>query len=735
MPDVLERGNGAAAGRPPAFRPEFAAEPRAEPVVQASTVAGWGHCSADAVLGALRLVGLALGAEVCCLCWRSDGPEDVAAFDVGVTVSSPDERRGWLELVRGLGPDATHAAAAGHVLVVPVPGPASAAEGALVVRPSANTASTSVPSATQLAVAAADHIGTLLASSEAHTQRSTAYEALVEIGTQIQAQEARAETIFELIVGRARELLRTDVAWLAMVDESRERLRMKVAAGTTTPDFMRMEVRVGTGIGGVALKQRRPVAVCDSSVYRNGMPRSVHRALDDEGVTSILCAPMLKDGGMLGALYVGTRSMRVFSEEEAVLLSALAAQAAVTIENARLYQQLSEKNEALERAFAVHRMLTDASLAGVGLDRLALQLAQLADRDLVVQLSDGSPRCARFPRHPAATAPIPVAPDELDHETAGESIPITAGETELGTLAPLGEAELTPLQRKALEHGATVIALELVKERAALEVEWRLQGELLEELLRIGDAPGPDLLARAERFGVDLESPHRLAVMQPLPGIASAAVLEFVRRSLRMRGAAESLVAQRGELIIAAFGEDQRDDVRATIEGLQQRAQRAGLAFACGLSAARTDYCVALREARGALALAAREARPGRVVTFDDLGALRFMIDAPDATEMPKMVSDVLGPLAEHDARRSSELLLTLRMYLETGGHHPKTAERCHIHVSTLKYRLGRISAILARQLTDPRDRFELGLAFEVLDVLEVIGAVPFSASVRSRPS
>jgi DNA-binding PucR family transcriptional regulator len=55
--------------------------------------------------------------------------------------------------------------------------------------------------------------------------------------------------------------------------------------------------------------------------------------------------------------------------------------------------------------------------------------------------------------------------------------------------------------------------------------------------------------------------------------------------------------------------------------------------------------------------------------------------------------------------------------------------------VSTLKYRLAQIAKILGRRLTDPRDRFELSLGYEVLDVLEVIGAVPFTESVRSRPS
>jgi DNA-binding PucR family transcriptional regulator len=690
-----------------------AVPPRVDPAPQILTIAGWEGCSTAIVVGALRLAALAASAEVCCLVWPEEDGR-IRLLDAGAAAPAEADRAAWLGLARSAEGEWTDAP--GDVVVVPVRGPDREVRGALALGPPEHA----------VAVAAGRHVAQLLASSGVHTERATAYEALFEIGTQIQAEEAKADAIFALIVERTRELLQTDVAWLAMVDPSRERLRMKVAEGTTTPDFMRMEVRVGTGIGGIALKERRPVAVHDSSVYGSGMPRAVHRALDDEGVISILCAPMLRDDGMLGALYVGTRTPRDFSEEEASLLSALAAQAAVTIENARLYQELSEKNETLERSFAIHRFLTDASLAGVGLHRIALELARLLQRDVVLRLDAGAGSCSRYPRHPAADAPVPMNRAEIGDVAEDARIEITAGDTALGTLVALGQEPMSPLQRKAFEHGATVIALELVKEQAALEVEWRLQGELLEELLRSPGAPSPDLVARAERFGVALGRPHRVAVMQPYGDVVPAGLLDYVRRTLRNRGGPETLVAQRGDRVLVALGESADRGGRELVADLQERCRRAGVPFACGLSEARTDLGTALREAEGALALALGSTRGDALVTYDDLGPLRFLIDAPDTSEMSAMVSDLLGPLAEHDARRSSELVLTLRAYLETGGHHPTTSERCHIHVSTLKYRLSRIAAILERSLTDPTTRFELSLAFEVLDILEMVGAAPF---------
>jgi DNA-binding PucR family transcriptional regulator len=102
---------------------------------------------------------------------------------------------------------------------------------------------------------------------------------------------------------------------------------------------------------------------------------------------------------------------------------------------------------------------------------------------------------------------------------------------------------------------------------------------------------------------------------------------------------------------------------------------------------------------------------------------------------MSVMVRDVLGRLAEYDRRRNGELLRTLRAYLRSGGHHPTAAADCHVHVSTLKYRLGRIAELLGRPVTDPQVQFELRLAFSTLDVLAALGQTADEIFTQPRPS
>jgi DNA-binding PucR family transcriptional regulator/putative methionine-R-sulfoxide reductase with GAF domain len=542
-----------------------------------------------------------------------------------------------------------------------------------------------------------------------------AYEALFEIGALIQSEQTDLQAIFRLIVEHARQLIGTDLSWLSLVDD--ELLTLEMASGAHTEAFLRMSVELGTGIGGIAVRERRPIIVTDHERYAQGTTPAVHDALCGEGVVSVLCVPMLHRGAMIGALYVACRERTEFGQSSASLLSAMASQAAIAIRNARLYQQLVEKNETLERAFSVHRTLTDASLAGVGLQDIVTELGRLVGRDVWLERSAGSPRRVFAGREPQEDEP-------------GQSIAVMAGDRQLGTLQVRSTQPLDALERKTLEHGATVLALELVKEQAALEVEWRLQGELLEELLQAGDDPSPRLCARAEQAEVDLAEPRHIAVFQTEDGQRAAQLLQLVQLNWgRRSGADHVLAAKRGERVVVAV--ESRDGVRGedTVREIQERALRAGVPSAVGVSAARSNLALALPQAEAALNLALA-GHDGSFVDYAAMGPLRFVLDAPHTREMGQLVEDVLGPLAAYDAARQGELLHTLRTYLQTGGHHPTTAERCHIHVSTLKYRLARIADITGQTITDPRTRFELTLAFELRDMLAQLRQDPLPPDV-----
>ncbi len=594
---------------------------------------------------ALEAARTVLKAPYCAVAWLSG---DVVATQGISAVRAQRLAPRWIAAALGHGSRASQV----H-RVEPVLGPEGEVRGALVadlrggVRPG---------DARALMPVFAAHLALLAEKVEVQARRTASYEALVQIGMQIQAAEADVDAALELIVARARELLGTDLAWMGLVNPDGGTLDMRVAVGARSEPFMQMQLALGEGVGGTVVATRRPLAVPDYAAVRPRTPGRVRDAILGEGIGSMLCCPMLSGEKVVGALYVGSRHPREFPPIDVALTSALAAQGAVAIENGRLYAALAEQNSLLEGSFAVHRALTDAALTGAGRAHICTELARLIGAGVVLEQEISPPHLERF-----------------GSGEPGVSIPVE----DVGRLSAC-LTTLTPLQAKALEHAATVLALELVKERAEQQVAWQLQGDLLSELLDAGSPLSASLAARARRHGIDLTRPHRiLAVHSPqaVPDDLLALVRRATGRGLRDRDAA--LVCVRGEHVILAARDG--DDTEA-IRAITAAAARAALTVALGVSdtyagAAPSPLVPAAQAARAGargphpalpaerraspapnrgadLASAYRQAiacarlalsRGDGVVRADRLGPLRFLLDAPDVGQVRAVVAEQLG--------------------------------------------------------------------------------------------
>jgi GAF domain-containing protein/sugar diacid utilization regulator len=541
-----------------------------------------------------------------------------------------------------------------------------------------------------------------------------AYEALFRIATRLHGEDGDLDTVLELIVDQAAELLGTDLAWLALVEQDRPRLSTAVIHGFHDLAFLDLHLALGKGVGGVAVSEHRAIVIGDYRTDAYDAPVEVRQAAAAEGIVSLICAPMFKDEVMVGALYVANHEKTEFTDVDATLLSALAAQASVAIQNRRLYDRLSDQNDLLERAFQIHRELTQASLEGVGLNGIGEVLARLIGHQIVIEQTVCDPPVLRCPS--GAPAPEPSI-----------TRAIVADGRHLGSVEVLGARELSPLQLKALEHGITVLALELVKRRVALEVEWRLSGELLEELLERSGPISEALTLRAKRLGVEIAMPHRMLALALDSDHTSSHgnLLALVRETIRRRGqgsAGRSLSVKRGERVLLALGPALEEEAVAIAKEVRDEARTQGNTVGVGIGPLRSDLRESFHSAIACLALADSSGMVGTIVEFDLLGPLRFLLDAPDTRHASAIVSETLEPVQAHDAAGRSPLLPTLRAFVECDGHYVRTAQRLYIAVSTLKYRLRKLHDLLGRSPSDPDLRFQLRLAFGLLDVIEGMG-------------
>jgi DNA-binding PucR family transcriptional regulator len=120
-------------------------------------------------------------------------------------------------------------------------------------------------------------------------------------------------------------------------------------------------------------------------------------------------------------------------------------------------------------------------------------------------------------------------------------------------------------------------------------------------------------------------------------------------------------------------------------------------------------------EARLAADYARLRDSTGAVATYADAGSYRVLLAAQSADARAAFARAVLGPLLEQDRERGSDLVHTLDAFLRDGGHWQQVAEQLHLHVNTLRYRLGRVEQLTGRSLASFEERVNLFIALEAL--------------------
>jgi DNA-binding PucR family transcriptional regulator len=545
--------------------------------------------------------------------------------------------------------------------------------------------------------------------------------ALFEIVHRLQADEFHVDRLLEFIVQQAAALLRTDLAWVTLI--ASDSTYVAATFGAHTPEFRAARLARAEGLGGTALRLRRTLIVPDYRAVATQTPSPARGAVMGEGVESLMCAPMVLDGVDVGVVYVGNRAPTGFTEAHASLLSTLAAQACVALRNGALHAELQHSSDVIQQSFAIHRRLTDASLREGGIEDVARALAGLIGAPIAIE------QALVAPSH-SWVLPDGTVQDRPHAAQPSARVEIGTGDERLGMIYAYGLGALTELDNHALEHGATVVAAELLRRRAAMEAEWRVQGELLESLVESGANVSDAVLQRASQLGFDPSVARRLvAIAGDAGAVEPDRLLGFARSqaalALMGHGVGAALAFQRGEDVIVAVPAEPERATSDLIGSLRSRSSRIGSAARIGVSRPRTDLDVAYREATACLRLARGSADRAAVVTAEGVGPAGLLLPATSLEQASAMVVERLGALRDEDRTSRIPLLETLRAYVEAGGHHITSAARCFVHPSTLKYRMAHIETLFDAPLGDFDVQLELGLAFKVLDVLEALGEDP----------
>jgi sugar diacid utilization regulator len=522
-----------------------------------------------------------------------------------------------------------------------------------------------------------------------------------------------------------------------------ERIRKLV----TGPDAFTAEI----------VARRAPVLIMDA---RND-PRTVQRTMREWAVRDMLGVPLVFDGEAIGIIYVDNEDDdHVYTDEQMRVAQVFGTLAALAVRQGALYAQLNRRalvidrqRRLLEEVAQVHKRLTDAALEGADVAETVRLLSDLVGKPVIFFTADHDVAAAATParvdpeavgapdrtalaamaeewRRRGATTILPAAPHAgIVHRQL--VCPLIASEEILGFLAvaEVGSS-IRPLDVKVVEQGATLLSLLVLTERRQAAAEGQAREDFLSDLLH--GIRGPAVLhRRAPLFGVDLDGPHvvvRLAVDPEAAIPGSERRLRLARRlgALCDGGDTPLTIGLPGaDMVLLALPEgpeaetlrEIRKAVASVVEELAPEVRYRGAAVSKPLRTV-ADYADAHRELRSLLETTRLlgDPRP-RVVLATELGVVRLVVSG-STDDCRGFAEELLGPLLRYDDETQSELVSTLRRFLECGGQIRATARALDVHENTVRYRLTRIAEVSTIDPGDLRTLLDARFALQVLDLL-----------------
>jgi GAF domain-containing protein/ActR/RegA family two-component response regulator len=186
--------------------------------------------------------------------------------------------------------------------------------------------------------------------------------------TRVVASSLDLEQSLRTVVEQATIISGTYVVRLFLLDEEQKILRCRVGIGLPAEEDRDLTIPVGVSFSGQVAATGKPLAVADC---REDPRLRFSGHVTKYNLISYLGLPVKLGDRVLGVLVFNTQAPRTYSDEEIAYLSAFADQAAIAIENARLYEASQRHQRHLEALLGAMRAITGGLNLRSTLDQIA----------------------------------------------------------------------------------------------------------------------------------------------------------------------------------------------------------------------------------------------------------------------------------------------------------------------------------------------------------------------------
>lgn len=482
---------------------------------------------------------------------------------------------------------------------------------------------------------------------------------------------------------------------------------------------------------------------------------------NDFGVRNTAMVPLAVENRRIGVLHVYNKKDGPFTSEDQDVLLNLAANLAVIIENVRLYERekkmleaLAKLNKAqaadkvrLQKLMEIHNQLIGKVLNGEGLPEIVKAFKALLHAPVIIEdrhfqllaASEQMDGCKYSVRH--LFGEKKSLERKLKSGQVVRYFPFNYRGVECTIIiAPIGDPRhiigymsviMDParaeseIENVALEQGTIVLALELMKEKIKNEVDARYRGQFLDDLLSGDHGSDESFFQRAEFIRYNLKFPIRVVVVafkKNGKNILSGEINgHFIKRIFAELFPRCFIARKDNNLVVLVPVASSKDthELTAGFKKVHDKITRQypelnvniGIGNVClGLN----DYRESYQQALQALTFSRPEVSGAQMIYYEELGVFGIFAEVKDQNVLSKFVESKIGPLLSYDHKKSQVFVETLEEYIKSGNSLKDASDTLHIHIGTLKYRLGRIREILEITEFNAETVFDLRVALYV---------------------
>ncbi|WP_181833198.1 helix-turn-helix domain-containing protein [Bacillus taeanensis] len=546
------------------------------------------------------------------------------------------------------------------------------------------------------------------------------------------------DELLKKIVKNALSVIPTaNAGFLQLYDDEEERLVPKAAVGFG-PEMELFKIKPGESITGMVYEVGEPLIYHSKdeiykSVEENEISKEnlviLNASIKNKSVHALVSVPVSIGTKRIGVMTIHQFNTNgKFTEADLRLLQGFASQAAVAIQNARLYTEVKERLQELSNRNEVHETLIKLSLQNKGIPPIVKEISRMMNNkisffDYVENEWYHSKETQKAPFHAEEILQIVKKENGLTTiEMCQTNIehyylyPIVNGSVFLGCFVFHSIHALSFINKMIIEQGGAILALELVKKHTLEEIYYKKTHEFFNELI---ESKEPQLLiAKRKEFNLDPASYFFAGVVE-LVNYKDFHKLEADIHSIisliKKKVSAVNLIYGFHNKIIFLGSLTARSVLTGIIKELKTiintwTSSHDGLLYGGIGSSKQGAHHIAKSyyEAKKAAVYMINKKETG-IIAYESIGVNRLFINQ-DTNEIQEFLEDFFKPLHTTRAKKN-QLELTLLTYIELNKSVNETANHLHIHINTLYQRLKKIEELLQLNLNDPKDSLKIQLA------------------------